>query len=224
MSAQAIQWIIGGPLLLGLLLLSWYAMEESQRRLNDPADDRTIFISELASKSSLHPSGTYQVTIYRQSGGVHSNWVVSGTAHDAVAQAVATLRRARIEAVHIAANDVQHLKVGRLYHNHRGRNEGRKVGGAEVVVVERGLALSEIVSNFKVQFTVACDCGQVITIEIDRIRQARKCEGCGKTIAFSEEQASQINNDLADARQEALERLQKGQTSIRLERNRTIED
>lgn len=40
MDAKTIEWIIFGPLIAGMFLVTRWAMNESHRRLNDPNDDR----------------------------------------------------------------------------------------------------------------------------------------------------------------------------------------
>lgn len=137
MDAKTIEWIIFGPLILGMLIVSWWATSESHRRLKNPDDDRTVHLDRLCQILRLAPHGTYRVTILRQSGNVHSERVVTGVAAEALQVALATLRRAGIDAVHVGENSEIGLRVGRLYHDHRGSKEGRKVGKAHIELLER---------------------------------------------------------------------------------------
>lgn len=128
MSAKVVEWLIVAPFLIGFLLVSWWVTSESHKRLDDPDDDRTVHLERLREILRLEPFGSYRVTILRQSGNVHAEKVVTGTAQDALEVALATLRRAKIDAVHVGVNSEAELRIGRLYHDHRGRNEGKKVG------------------------------------------------------------------------------------------------
>ncbi len=76
MEPETIEWLIALPLLGGLLLFSWLAMEHSQQRLADPHDDRTLSLNQLPLKAALSPRGIYRVTVFRQSGNIHSVSVV----------------------------------------------------------------------------------------------------------------------------------------------------
>ena len=147
MDAKTIEWIIFGPLILGLLIVSWWATSESHRRLDDPNDDHTVHLDRLREILRLAPHGTYQVTILRQSGNVHSERVVTGAAAEALQVALATLRRAGIDAVHVGENREIGLRVGRLYHDHRGRKEGRKVGKAHIALLERSDPIAPLTSG-----------------------------------------------------------------------------
>lgn len=135
--AKTIEWIIFGPLILGLLLVSWWATTVSHRRLDDPNDDRTLHLDQLPGKLALAPFGIFRVTIYRQRGNLHAEKSVTGTAQDALATAMATFRRAKIDAVHVDADSERELRIGRLYHDHRGSKEGKEVGKAHIEVIER---------------------------------------------------------------------------------------
>ena len=137
MNAKTIEWVIFGPLILFLLIAGWWSVGESHRRLDDPNDDRTLHLEELPGKLALFAHGVYRVTIFRQSGYVHAEELVTGSAQQALARAMATFRRAGIMAVHVGANSETELIIGRLYHDHRGRNEGKKVGRAHISLVEQ---------------------------------------------------------------------------------------
>ena len=130
MNSLSIDWIIGGPLLVGLLVVSWWATAQSHEQLADPDDDRTVFLNELSLKLMLFSRGIFRVTVIRQSGNVHAERIVKGTAQDALRIALGTFRRAGIDAVHVIKNDETELQFSRLYHSHRGSKEGKKVGQA----------------------------------------------------------------------------------------------
>lgn len=229
MDAKTIEWIIFGPLIVGMLIAGWWAAEESHRRLDDPNDDRTLFLDQLPGKLALHPQGLYRVTIFRQSGNVHAEDLIVGTAQEALARALATFRRAKIEAVHVASNSDTELLIGRLYHDHRGSNEGKKVGRAQIQLIERrdppdrepkqAAAILRITIE---PIGVTCDCGQRIDVPYEEIEEARACEACGADITPDPYQLARLEAVAEEARAEALERYRNGETDILVSRNTRI--
>lgn len=229
MDTKTIEWIIFGPLIVGLLLVSWWAMSESHRRLDDPNDDRTLHLDQLPGKLALAASGIFRVTIYRQSGNVHTEKIVTGSAQDALATALSTFRRAKIDAVHIGANSETELKISRLYHDHRGRNEGKKVGKAHITLIERitapapvsAPAAQPLPAEPSIIFQpigLTCDCGRRVEIAFDRVREPRRCASCGKDATLTPAQIVQLEAAAEEARAEALARYRAGETDIAIER------
>lgn len=147
MDAKTIEWIIFGPLIVGVILMSWWAMQESHKRLDDPTDDRTVYLDRLKEILKLAPQGVFRVTIFRQSGNIHAEHTVTGSAQEALNTALATFRRAGINAVHVGENSETELRIGRLYHDHRGRKEGKKVGKATISLAQRTQPLKPIASE-----------------------------------------------------------------------------
>jgi hypothetical protein len=234
MDAKTIEWIIFGPLIVGLLLVSWWAMSESHRRLDDPNDDRTLHLDQLSGKLALAAYGTFRVTIYRQSGNIHAEKLVTGSAQDALATALATFRRAKIDAVHVGANSETELKIGRLYHDHRGRNEGKKVGKAHITLVERIAAPTpqsaaipapgEPSISFQ-PIGLTCDCGTRVEVAFDQVREPRRCASCGQDATLTPAQIAQLETAAEEARAEALARYRAGETDIAVERrSKLVED
>lgn len=230
MDAKTIEWIIGGALIIGLLLFSWWAMEESHRRLNDPDDDRTLHLDRLPGKLALLPFGIYRVNIFRQSGNIHAETIVTGTAQAALAEAMATFRRAKIDAVHVATNSERELRIGRLYHDHRGRNEGKKVGKAHITLLERAeprqapepdLAVEAAPSEPSIivePIGITCDCGTRIEVEFAEIGRERACPSCGRDATLTPVQVAQIETAAGEAKAEALARYRAGETGIHVQR------
>lgn len=236
MDAKTIEWIIFGPLIVGLLLVSWWAMNESHRRLDDPNDDRTLHLDQLPGKVALAAFGIFRVTIYRQSGNVHAEKIVNGSAQDALATALATFRRAKIDAVHVGANTETELKIGRLYHDHRGRNEGKKVGKAHITLIERiaapvpapapaSVPLPEPAPITPSEPSIAfqpigltCDCGTRVEVAIHQVREPRRCASCGQDATLTPAQIAQLETAAEEARAEALARYRAGETDIAVER------
>lgn len=122
-----------GYVLIGLLLLgSLVAATASQGKLEDPSDTSVVYLEQLPSVAKLQGEGHWLVRIYRQSGNVHSEGEINGDASRALAAALSTFRRAKIDAVGVPENTETKLRFARLYHSHRGSNEGKKVGSAHI--------------------------------------------------------------------------------------------
>jgi hypothetical protein len=234
MDAKTIEWIIFAPLIIGVLLISWWATTESHNRLNDPDDDRTLHLDQLPDKLALFAHGIYRVTIFRQSGNIHAEHVVTGTAQRALAVVMTTFRRAKIDAVHVSVNSAAELQIGRLYHDHRGSNEGKKVGKATIVLVEQ-MSPPHIPEAVKPPEPVAqsdspepsvtfeyvgitCDCGAHFDLPAEELHRERACEACGKDATLTGAQIAQVRQAAADARDEALARHRAGETDIQVER------
>lgn len=237
MDAKTVEWIIFGPLIVGLLLVSWWATTESHRRLDDPDDDRTLHLDQLPGKLALAPFGIFRVVIYRQSGNVHAEKIVTGTGQDALAVAMATFRRAKIDAVHVGANSASELRIGRLYHDHRGKAEGKKVGKAHITLVEAieapppppapapaPVAATPVAEpSISIQpIGMTCDCGTRSEVVFAAIREPRSCPGCGKDATLTPAQLAQLEVAAQEARSEALARFHVGETDITVERRNTL--
>ena len=238
MDAKTVEWLIFGPLIAGLILVSWWAMSESHSRLNDPNDDRTVHLDRLRDILKLAPFGVYRITILRQSGNIRAESVVTGSAQQALAAALATLRRAKIDAVHVGANSETELSVGRLYHDHRGSNEEKKVGKALITLLERSETAqgAEPIANLpppletesepelpepSIAFQhvgITCDCGARYEIFVDELERERICASCGTDATLGPLQIAQVYKAADEARAEALERYRAGEKDILVER------
>jgi len=212
-------------------------MSESHRRLDDPSDDpsddRTLYLNQLPGKLALAAFGVFRVTIYRQSGNVHAEKIITGSAQDALATALSTFRRAKINAVHVGANSETELRIGRLYHDHRGRNEGKKVGNAHITLVERiaapalpaqpvpGPLPAEPSITFQ-PIGLTCDCGTRVEVAFAQMREPRRCASCGKDAILTPAQIDQLEAAAEEARAEALARYRAGETDITVERRNTL--
>ena len=79
----------------------------------------------------MDDDGTYTLAVVRQSGNVE-RIVENLTAAEVVKKVSQTMRKAKIETVSISANgDALHLY--RVMHNGRGRQEGKRIGGFDIV-------------------------------------------------------------------------------------------
>lgn len=87
-----------------------------------------ITLTSLKAASSLGGSGLFEITVYRQSGYAHSRYLVTGAAA-AVAKAVSTFGRARIETVEIIRNTPNELYFAKVL---GGSVRGKGVGAVEI--------------------------------------------------------------------------------------------
>ena len=223
MNSLSIDWIIGGPLLVGLLVVSWWATAQSHEQLADPDDDRTVFLNELSLKLMLFSRGIFRVTVIRQSGNVHAERIVNGTAQDALRVALGTFRRAGIDAVHVIKNDETELQFSRLYHSHRGSKEGKKVGQAHIVLLERKPNFSPSAPTLSIHpIELTCDCGATTSIAYEKIAELRTCKNCTKDLTLTAVQVSQLEDDANSARKEAMERIKAGEKNVIVERKNSL--
>ena len=180
----------------------------------------------------------------RQSGNVHAEHVVTGSAQQALASALSTFRRAKIDAVHVGQNSETELRIARLYHDHRGSNEGKKVGKAVILLLERSVAqeVAEPAPHLypaptteseprppepSVTFQhvgITCDCGARYEIAVDDLERERICESCGMDATLKPLQIFQIHHAAEEARDEARARFRAGETDILVERRSKLTD
>ena len=123
--------VIGFLLLGALVLASLFGATASQKALEDPANTTTVYLEELPKVALLEGTGHFQLIIVRQSGNVHSAYDAP-TAAAAMAQAMTTFRRAKIDAIRITLNEPGALHFTRQFYSHRGSSEGKKVGSVEI--------------------------------------------------------------------------------------------
>ena len=199
--------IFGGVMLGGLLLASWIATVSAHDRLNDPTDERTVWLDEILAIAKLDGPGLYRITVYRQSGNVHATHEVRGIASDAIQSCLSTFRRAKIEAVNVLGNDAGQLSFGRMYHDHRGRAEGKKVGRATIQLIERA---SPPQIGIRFSITAICDCGEATKVPLDQAADPFTCGRCGKVDQFSEEQLATIEQAAEKGRRQAEQQLAEG--------------
>jgi hypothetical protein len=120
-------------LLIGLLvLICVIGISRAHAQLEDPNNKDVVYLNELPIVSKLNGYGCYLIRIYRQSGNTYAEHQTSCDAKAAINLALATFRRAKIEGICVLTNTESRLEFRRLYHDHRGRAEGKKVGGAKI--------------------------------------------------------------------------------------------
>jgi hypothetical protein len=75
---------------------------------------------------------TFILTFYRQSGNVHKVLQVTGSRADVENEILKVFNRAGIGDQYMVCERDGGIDYRRAFHNHRGSNEGRKVGGCVV--------------------------------------------------------------------------------------------
>jgi len=124
------EWFVLG-LVVVLILMGSAATSNAEKALNDPNEKSRVFLDELPALALLAGAGTFRVLIIRQSGNLHAQYEAT-SASAAISKAMATFRRAKIDAIRVSRNSPNELHFNRLFHSHRGSAEGKKVGGVEI--------------------------------------------------------------------------------------------
>jgi hypothetical protein len=125
--------ILGAILLVGLLVVTLIATLEAEEQLENPDNKSIVYLHQLQDIAEIKGYGIWLVRVYRQSGNIHSENKIVGEASLALRAAITTFKRAKIDSVGIRDNLEHYLHFGRLFHSHRGSNEGKKVGSVEVI-------------------------------------------------------------------------------------------
>ncbi|QNF17600.1 hypothetical protein [Aeromonas jandaei] len=112
---------LGGGLLIALL--GWaFSSSKVETQVVD-ADDAWSRFDGVTS---------FQLTFYRQSGNTHRVVQIHGTREDVEAEIRKVFNRAGIRDQYMVGIRGDTIDYCRAYHNHRGSNEGKKVGGCLV--------------------------------------------------------------------------------------------
>lgn len=207
--------LIGLGLVAVFAFIMWIIHENAQAALDDPNNKKVVYLDQLPSVTELQGRGLWSITIIRQSGNFHSSKEVHGDAAAALAAAVSTFRRAKIDGIGIIKNETAELHFGRLFHNHRGSNEGKKVGQAIVRLVKADIPRPTRVSRLVV--TMTCDCGAPTEFEADRLDGDLPCSACGKVVRLSPERVDELQFSIAAAVRDAKARVEAGEDSVEIE-------
>jgi len=113
-------------------VLALVVMLLKENRLADPSNFSAIHVDQLA-QSHVLPNGPVAAALLRQSGGVYRELGIFPSAGAALAEIEKSFRRAGIGSVAVVKNTQTMYEVARLHHSHRGRAEGKKLGGAVLV-------------------------------------------------------------------------------------------
>lgn len=128
---------MGGLEILAIIsfgCIAVYALIWKEKKLSDPSDKTAIYLEQLPQVSRL-ANGKVHVLLIRQSGNVYKDLGVFHTSGDAIEAVMKSFRRAKIDSIYILENELDRLNVQRLHHNHRGRAEGKVLGGARLGLV-----------------------------------------------------------------------------------------
>ena len=106
-----------------------------QSRLEDPGNQTVIYNNQLAELVKLNAGVPCVLAIYRQSGNLYSDPVSHQDAASALAAALKTMNRAKIDSLQILTNNEFRLEVRRAFKNYQGK-DGRKVGGFIIDLVK----------------------------------------------------------------------------------------
>ena len=128
-----VEWIFLGLLIVMMVAVA-IASTEAEKALDNPDDSSRVFLDQLPSLSMLSGAGPFRISIFRQSGYLHAEYVATG-ASQALTQAMSTFRRAKIEAIRISSNGPDRLAFNRLFYNHRGSSEGKRISSVEIVKI-----------------------------------------------------------------------------------------
>lgn len=83
-------------------------------------------------RSNQDASGKYTLNFYRQSGNHHRTVEVYGSRNEVESEIFKVFKRAGIDDQYMVFSPSNGIDYRRAYHNHRGANEGKKVGGCLV--------------------------------------------------------------------------------------------
>lgn len=125
-----IEWIFLGLTFL-LIFIGYLATQSSVQALDDPNDKSRVYLDQLPGLAALAGAGAFRIVILRQSGNIHAEYRAT-TASAAIAQAITTFRRAKIDAIRISRNSANELHFNRLIYSHHGSAEGKKVGSVQI--------------------------------------------------------------------------------------------
>jgi hypothetical protein len=102
------------------------------KKVDDPENHDLVSIDEIKQVAKLGGFLLYDVGIWRQSGNLHRAGGTGVSRDEAIDEILQTFRKANIDSVAIHKNTHEELEVWRVAHNGRGRQEGKRVGGASI--------------------------------------------------------------------------------------------
>ncbi|WP_037296776.1 hypothetical protein [Roseovarius sp. TM1035] len=108
------------------------ALVVGQKKLENPNNSEIIYTMQMASVCQLG-DGPVEAALVRQSGNLYRELGVFDDWRDAIAEIEKAFNRAKIDSVAVQSNTPLKFECTRLVYNHRGRAEGKKLGGAIVV-------------------------------------------------------------------------------------------
>ena len=127
-NGHAALWLLA----FSILLIGWsFARNGFRLTFDTKPKGRRAELEDVPSLAALCGTGNFNILFVRQSGNVHAHYQAT-SASAAIAQALATFRRAKIHGIVILCNSADELHFYHSFHCHRGSSEGRKVGGVRI--------------------------------------------------------------------------------------------
>jgi len=102
-----------------------------ENRLADPNRTDTIYVSQMREVCTLK-DGPVSAALISQSGNLYRDLGLFDHWKDAMAEIEKSMNRAKIDSVFVQSNGAERFEVIRLHHSHRGKAEGKKLGGAVI--------------------------------------------------------------------------------------------
>jgi len=100
-------------------------------KLNDPENTEVIYVEQMASVCHL-PEANVHAVLIRQSGNLYRELGAFSSPKDALDEIEKSFHRAKIDVVTVRENSNRVFDVFRTSYSHKGRSEGKKLGGAIV--------------------------------------------------------------------------------------------
>ena len=125
--------IVACVLFLVLIVAGIIVSSNQEQKLKDPANKDVVYTGQLQKVARLKNPGSFVVRVIRQSGNLQQEDKIYTSAEEAIQAAVSTFKRAKIDFVCIKTNTETQLSFHRPSHDHRGSNEGKKVGAVAIV-------------------------------------------------------------------------------------------
>ena len=137
--------VIGFALLLVFILVCYAKSVNLERQADEPGDTEVVHLEDVINIALLVPAKHFAIDVYRQSGNKYGQQThmyhlenqkeddLLVDPSDVINEVLKTFRRAKIPAVVIQENTKTNLSFRRVWHGHRGVNEGKKVGSAIIV-------------------------------------------------------------------------------------------
>jgi hypothetical protein len=141
-NTEAEMWFgLVGALVLGLI--TFFTLQNNEKRLADPNDKSMVMLDDLYEVSELKPARKFLLHIYRQSGNPQQpdrvveaeDGITEVPPSEAIKTVLSTFRRAKIDHVYIVENSSGTLQFQRPLHHHGGAKEGKKVRGAVIKAI-----------------------------------------------------------------------------------------
>ena len=120
----------------------------------------------------MDDGGTYTLAVVRQSGNVE-RIVENLTAAEVVKKVSQTMRKAKIETVSISA-DGDALHLYRIMHNGRGRQEGKRIGGFDIVQTGWGSNNISTMMDDGLELDLSDDDDPALEFNFDADNEAKK--------------------------------------------------